>query len=206
MRSSTLSRALYGTTAVATLAFVAAVFVTGSDLSVPATLADRASAPIGEGRSLGTVPQSGSDDADLVLATDSVRTFVANFYAAYSAGDASRLAAAFAPDATAGLVAQRLALFTGKDRSGNPAGPRLFADAATVAPTAAYRLESAAQEGAGWRLLLAEDRSALSQTSPAATTETELLLLPAPAGTGTWLVESYSYRNGTGKYAAFLRK
>lgn len=203
MRSSTRNRILFSVTGTLTVAFMAAVFAISERPTPTQQLASRESKEVGTTRSLGSVSQT---DPTPAAVTDTVRSFLANFYAAYAAQDARRLASYFSADTSAYLVNQRFTLFTGQDSKGNAATPQLFINTPANQVAASYRLQSAQQQGSNWRLVISEDRLTLPGSVTAGTTEVELTLVPAPVGTGTWLVDSYAYLGGSGKYGAFLAK
>jgi len=135
----------------------------------------------------------------------SVSTFLANFYAAYTQEDRSRLATYFTPDTSDADRSSHAHLFTNMDTAGNPGGPYLFTDAAANEHAIGYSVINGSSLGSNWIVTVLEQR--VDSTGLARDAVTTLLtLVPSTNPLGSWLVDNYIYSGGVGKYSAFLNQ
>lgn len=134
---------------------------------------------------------------ETVLVEESVNVFLSNFYAAYADADAERLASYFTLDRSSEDTATYKKLFLGDETT------KLFLAGNVSEKATGHILTAAEKQQVGWKLTIREDRvDAAGRDIPSVTTT--MTLVKAPAGTGDWLISSYTRPGGTGTYDALI--
>ncbi|MBU6389914.1 hypothetical protein KGQ71_05380 [Patescibacteria group bacterium] len=153
-------------------------------------------------RTEAVVPVTVTPTPTPAILPDSAQAFIANFFTAYQDKDRSRLATYFTPDTATDDSNLHSTLFTGTLPNGAPGGPNLFSTDSTVG-SSGYQIVAVTQENADWVVTVSEQKTSISGLSLGSQT-TLLTLTSAPAGRGTWLINSYVHQGASGKYNGFL--
>lgn len=132
--------------------------------------------------------------------SDSAQHFVDGFYVSYTARRTDQLAADFTPDTTTNDQFYHSTLFKGVDPSGVPGGPTLFETSSASQGIKSYTIVGKVQQGTNWVVTVNEQR--LDESGQAAGQKVTVMTLVSSGN--SWLISSYIYQGGSGKYGAFL--